>query len=142
MLDRRTLSIAIVTTCGLLGGCAAQYSPPGGLAAEIPGASLQVRRDELAMLDQAIADVASLEYDAARAKLAELVQRFEASGDDVRAAEAMFWLSYCHEKAGRTTDARILYRRMVDKYPHAPASDQARARLGWLDARSRAAPGN
>jgi len=93
----------------------------------------RVSRADAGALEEAIAAVVSREYDTARPRLAALVERFEAAGEDDRAAEALFWLSFCYEKTAHKNQAAVFYRQVVDKYPRSPASQQARLRLGHLD---------
>ncbi|HUU21303.1 MAG TPA: tetratricopeptide repeat protein [Phycisphaerae bacterium] len=93
----------------------------------------RVSRADAAALEEAVAAVVSREYDTARPRLATLVGRFEAAGEDDRAAEALFWLSFCYEKTAHKNQAAVFYRQVVDKYPRSAASQQARLRLAHLD---------
>lgn len=83
-------------------------------------------------LDEAIALVAQLRYDEAADRLSPLVETFDAADDPARAAEAMFWLAYCHEKQGRTDRAATLYESVIRSYPGTPAARQAADRLSRL----------
>ncbi|MDK1032457.1 MAG: tetratricopeptide repeat protein, partial [Planctomycetia bacterium] len=84
--------------------------------------------------DEAVALTAELRYDEAAEKFSSLVKVFEASGRRSRAAEAMFWQAYCHEKRGDAARARKLYRLVVSRYAETAASRQASARLSRMGA--------
>ncbi len=88
----------------------------------------------IAELDAAVALVMDLQYDEARPRLADLVDRFDAVGDREHAAEALFWLSYCYEKTGNLDQAGVFYGEVVRRYPETPAAEQARQRQVHLTA--------
>ena len=101
---------------------AARYhSAPGG-----------PQRIDTSGFDEAVAMASHLEFARAAGRFASLVDMFEASGEDRRAAEVVFWLAYCREKQGRTEEAGLLYQRVLRKYADAPASREAERRLGAL----------
>ena len=131
-MGKGTLAMAMLAAGAALGGCgAARWSP--FLAANEQVALARLNRADISALNDAVDAIARLEYDTARASLANLIQRFEAIGDRDRAAEAMFWLSYCYEKTAHKNQADVFYRRLIRKYPGAPAARQARDRLERLD---------
>ena len=80
----------------------------------------------------AVALVAGLRFKQANETLAGLVQGFEAAGDDVRAAEATFWMGYGYEKRDRPEDAAAFYKRVQSRYPRTPAARHAALRLARL----------
>jgi TolA-binding protein len=96
--------------------------------------------DPVGELNAAVADVQANRFDEARPRLADLVGRFERRRDAVRAAEALFWLSYCYEKVGRVSQAQIFYQRVVDRYPETNAAEQAITRLEQLQPRRAGEP--
>ncbi len=92
----------------------------------------QVRERDREAFNEAVARVAELRYDEAAESFARLIERFESVEDRARAAEAMFWLAYCHEKQGRIAEATALYNRLLQAHPRAPACRQAKQRLSLL----------
>lgn len=95
--------------------------------------SVRLSRQREAALAKAVELVTELKYTEAAAKLAPLVKDFDAVGNLTRAAEAMFWTAYCHEKLDHRTQAEDLYRLVVRKYPQTAASRQAAERLSRLE---------
>lgn len=95
--------------------------------------SVRLSKQREAALAKAVELVTELKYAEAAEKLAPLVKGFDAIGNLTRAAEAMFWTAYCHEKLDRRTQADDLYRLVVRKYPQTPASRQAAERLSRLE---------
>ena len=83
-------------------------------------------------LDEAVLLVVQLEYDQAQAPLYWLADQFDDIEDTTHAAEAWFWLGYCHEKRGQVAVARDLYGRVAALYRAAPASRIAERRLQRL----------
>ena len=81
--------------------------------------------------------MAQSDYDEAIEVLIPLINYFENTADPSQAAEAMFWMAFCHEKEKRIDQARSLYTLIEHKYPDAPASRQAAHRLARIEARSR-----
>jgi tetratricopeptide (TPR) repeat protein len=79
-------------------------------------------------LDRVVASILDQQYDPAMVELLSLEMRFESIGDFRHAAEATFWLGYCNEKLGRTTDAARAYEHVIEKYPRQPAAAQASQR--------------
>lgn len=77
--------------------------------------------------------VAELQYDEAAAKLFPLIAKFKSAGSPPRAAEAVFWTGYCHEKQGHADEARQFYDLVLREYPGTPASSQAAERLARLE---------
>ncbi len=120
-----------------LAGCAMSPQPSVGMSRRLPPRAMQ--RD-VAAVDEAIALAANSEYEAAAARLQQALPRFEAAGDDRRAAESMFWLAFCREKQGQTYQARSLYKRVAEKYPRQAAAGKARQRLQALPAAVKPAP--
>lgn len=90
------------------------------------------RRIDMTSFDEGVAMAKNLQFDRAAGRFATLVNMFEASGEDNRAAEALFWLAYCREKQNRTREAALLYQRVLRKYADSPASREADRRLGAL----------
>ena len=91
--------------------------------------SVRLSRQQEAALAKAVELVTELKYTEAAEKLAPLVKDFDAVGSLTRAAEAMFWTAYCHEKLDHRTQAEELYRFVVRKYPQTRASGPASAGL-------------
>ncbi len=87
---------------------------------------------DVAALDEAIGLALNFKYDVAVAKLEQLLPRFEAAGDEKRAALSMFWLGFCRKKQGRTAEARELFKRVMQKYPLQEAADMAQQHLDDL----------
>jgi len=86
-----------------------------------------------AEFDAAVEMIVGLQYKAASAKFPPLVHAFDAAGRPARAAEAGFWLGYCHEKLGEIDKARKQYASVARRYPDARAAERARARLARLE---------
>ena len=86
--------------------------------------------------NEGLALVADLRYSQARAKLLPLIDAFEAAGEPNRAAEATFWVGYCHEKQGQKDEAVDSYNSVVRTYPQTSASRQATERLSRLTIRT------
>jgi TolA-binding protein len=91
-----------------------------------------MREEAQKNFDLAVALVAQLRYDEAADMLSSLPEAFDAASDPARAAEAMFWLAYCHEKRGRTDPAASLYHNVIRSFPGTPAARQAADRLSRL----------
>ena len=83
-------------------------------------------------LDEVVLLVVQLEYDQAEAPLYWLADQFDDIQDASHAAEAWFWLGYCHEKRGQVAAARDVYGRVAALYSAAPASRIAERRLQRL----------
>lgn len=107
----------------------ASRAPRAALYESAPGGP---QRIDMTGFDEAVAMASRLEFARAAGRFASLVDTFEASGEDNRAAEAVFWLAYCREKQGRTKEAGLLYQRVLRKYAESPASREAERRLGAL----------
>ena len=108
------------------GGCAGQAATSRAVRHTSVDADIE--------FDVAVALTAELRYDEAAEKFSSLVKVFEASGKRSRAAEAMFWQAYCHEKRGDAARARKLYRLVASRYEETAASRQASARLSRMGA--------
>jgi len=130
-------AIALLTAAAALGGCAAMDSPTARMARRLPTRATQ---GDVACFDEAIALAVNADYAGAAGKLQQVLPRFEAAGDDRRAAESMFWLAFCREKQGRTDVARGLYGRVTKQYPRQAAAGKARQRLEALPAEQEPAP--
>jgi tetratricopeptide (TPR) repeat protein len=128
--------VLVVTAC--LAGCAAMHGaarqgPPGAYRAPLPAVDGQGPLGAGAgLFDEAVAEIARLEYAAAADKLTRALPAYERMGDRARAAETLFWLGYCHEKEQLTEEARRCYGRLVAEYPGSRAAEQARLRLGRM----------
>ena len=88
--------------------------------------------ESVAGFDEGVALVAELRYDQAAAKLLPVIEALDAAGDENRAAEATFWVAYCHEKQGENDMAVVFYDRVVRDYPLTSAARQAKERLSRL----------
>ena len=86
--------------------------------------------------NEALALVADLRYSQATAKLIPLIEAFELVGQQNRAAQATFWVGYCHEKQGQEDEAVDSYNRVVRTYPQTSASRQATERLSRMAIRT------
>ena len=127
--------VLIACVAGSAGCMAMPYGevgPPSGTSAERARAALRARAQLVAEFDAAVALVAGLRFKQANEEFAELVQGFEAAGDDARAAEATFWMGYCYEKRDRPEDAAAFYKRVQSRYPRTPAARHAGLRLARL----------
>ena len=82
-------------------------------------------------LDAARALVTDLKYKEAAARLDRVV-RSAAALPPPRAAEAVFWLAYCHEKLGDRETAVLQYKHVTVKYRDTPAARHAQRRLSAL----------
>lgn len=102
------------------------YSPP-----RVNEKALQDQKssDPQKKFDEAVALVANLHYDEAAKEFAGLADSFEAAGDRTHAGESLFWLAYCYEKTGRTSQASGLYSLVAKEYAATPAARQARQRM-------------
>jgi len=133
MSASRTSWLVLAAAAALLAGCAAR--PPlrsvDWAAGEAPAAASARDVDDL---NRAVAAMLDEEYARAAVMLLELGPRFEALGDDRRAAECLFWLGFCREKQGRTSEAAEFYRRVLSEHPDQPAARQAADRLSLLAA--------
>lgn len=120
-------SCCLVVALALAAGCAEMSMHNAALLR-----TRTLREEAQKNFDQALALVAQLCYDEAADRLSPLVETFDAAGDPARAAEAMFWLAYCHEKQGRTDRAASLYQNVIRSFPATPAARQAADRLTRL----------
>jgi len=120
---------ALVLALTLAAGCASVVTVQDSRLLRARVLREEARKD----LDEAIALVAQLRYDEAADKLSPLPEAFDAAGDSPSAAEAMFWLAYCHEKRGRTDRAASLYQNVIRSFPATPAARQAADRLTRLN---------
>ena len=68
-------------------------------------------------------------YQEAINALFPLVRQFDSLGDRARAAAAVFWTAYCHEKLDRWADAETFYQMTVTKYAGTAAAREAADRL-------------
>ena len=101
--------VAALTAAAALTGCNAkgEYSRD-----ELPPRATQ--RD-VATLEEAVALAMNFEYAIATGKLLQVAPRFEAAGDKRRAADSLFWLGFCHQKQGKSAEARQVYTTVVQK---------------------------
>ena len=120
--------VAALTAAAALTGCNAkgEYSRD-----ELPPRATQ--RD-VATLEEAVALAMNFEYAIATGKLLQVAPRFEAAGDKRRAADSLFWLGFCHQKQGKSAEARQVYTTVVQKYPREQAAGKAREYLETLPA--------
>ena len=88
----------------------------------------------MATLEEAVALAMNFEYAIATGKLLQVAPRFEAAGDKRRAADSLFWLGFCHQKQGKSAEARQVYTTVVQKYPREQAAGKAREYLETLPA--------
>lgn len=115
---------------------AAQGNPTGP-EADIERAREQVEvrpagREDVKSLEDAVDLITLLEYAKAVNLLRPLPARFEVSGMDRHAAEALFWLGYAHERLQQIGEARTYYDRVIRAYPETAPGSQARARLQMI----------
>jgi TolA-binding protein len=82
--------------------------------------------------DEAMELVTQLKYQEASDRFTGVFPRLHATGDTAGAAEAMFWVGYCHEKQGQKTQAANWYKRVVRAYLWEPAASEAYKRLTRL----------
>ena len=130
---RRTILLAVLATLVAgAAGCAMDAGTFMDLMQPKPRPAASIPVADLAVLDEGVSLATELKYDEAAGKFEDALLRFEAAGAPQRAAEAMFWLGFCHEKRGRTEEARQVYRRLMGKYGRTPAARQASRRLGRL----------
>ena len=69
------------------------------------------------------------QYEEALTAIFPQARVFERAEQPARAAEALFWTGYCHEKLGRWADAASFYRLVTAKYPDTPAARESAKRL-------------
>lgn len=108
-----------------IAGCRASYSP-----AELPQTLTPARNNQA--FDEAMDLVMQLKYQEASDRFTTVFPRLHATGDTAGAAEAMFWVGYCHEKQGQKAQAANWYKRVVRAYLWEPAASEAYKRLARL----------
>jgi len=113
-------------------GCAASENFDGSLLAKSSSADYSAAVKEL---DASAAMISRLEYTAATEKLQPIVRTLQQAGDIPRAAEAEFWIAYCHEKTGQVNAARTAYQNVISHYPQTKSAKQARERLDIMSGR-------
>ena len=120
-----SLKVVLLGFIIILAGCSAVMRP-----AAWPGGG-QVIDDPEQSLADAVALVAEQRVAEALPRLRRLIDVFETpeTADAPRAAEATFWLGYCHETPAHLEEAMALYRRVIDRYRGTPAAEQAARRL-------------
>lgn len=123
------LAMLALGGCGMSRGLDSQWLGAPSAAGDAHNGPVRLTRSDLADLESAIADVTARDYSAARPRLSVLAERFEAGGDPEHAAEAYFWLGYCHEKTASTSAAQVFYQRVIDRYHGTPSAAQARLRM-------------
>ncbi len=129
------VTIVAIAAATAVAGCAApqldKATALNSAANSVPGdaATNSSDQDIVAQFDEAVAMVADLQYEAALPKLLTVGIELEAAGDRARAAEAMFWLGFCHEKLRHDQDAMDTYTRIIRDYPATTAAKEAGARL-------------
>lgn len=129
--------ILAAAVSAVFGGCGVPES--GNLGQPVrnplsvdPASPTSADQDSLSQFREAVNMVADLKYEAALPKLLTVSIDLEGEGDRARAAEAMFWLGYCHEKLNRHQDALDTYARIIKDYPATTAAKQANLRLTRL----------
>jgi len=131
----KTFYALLIATALAAGGCAMTYkqSPqPGERLSEARSAAITRAAVAETELQEAEGLIAQQRYGEAMRKLAPLAAIFEAAQDTGKAARAVFWTAYCHEKEGRTADAAALYESVTRRYGGTPAARLAGDRLGRL----------
>jgi len=125
---RATMALVLAAAAGLAGCNVVAY--PHAMRGRFIG---KADAQDVKAFDAAVGLVSQLEYGSAAAEFSRLFPRLHAAGDQSRAAEAMFWLGYCHEKQQHRDIAAQWYRRVVRVYVWAPAASQALTRLSRLE---------
>ena len=115
---------AFICGCGMPSG---EYRPydTNAVPRTVVGVMI-VYREALTLIDK-------LEYDAAAAKLEQVLGQFEAAGDIVHSAEAMFWLGFCREKLARDDLARQTYVMVIQRFAGSKPAEYARLRLDAMN---------
>jgi hypothetical protein len=92
----------------------------------------RIMQGDVDALNEAVAAIARTEdprrFEDASKRLASLLPRFEAAGENALAAQTLFWLAYCYEKTGRKDDAAVFYDQIIRKYPETRVAEQAKSR--------------
>lgn len=120
-----------------LGGCAMSDRQPAGLFGELfqpRRRAVLVEMEDTAAFEEGVSLASQLKYAEAEQKFSTVLEWYEAAGDRPRTAETKFWLAFCHEKQGRTAEAKGLYSHILRQYRDTPAARQAAERLNRLPA--------
>jgi hypothetical protein len=142
--DRFAMTALMIAGALATGGCMA---PAGGREwfANAQSKSLdraptgRVTQADVVALNEAVEGLAHTEnpgrFAEASARLASLLPRFEAAGEQSLAAETLLWLAYCYEKNNNKSDAAVFYDQVIKKYPQTAAAERAKARRAALEFR-------
>ena len=129
MWARATLPVLIIAAA-MLGGCGAVQFESDALPGNGVGATrVRVHTGTLVDFNHAVQVASKGRYTEAAVLFEEVARQFKVAGDRKRAAEAVFWIGYCHEKSDRFIEAETYYRRVIETYPRQPAAAQSRQRL-------------
>ena len=126
----RTLLLTLAAAALLCGCGIAQFRPiesdqTGVVSRTVVGVMI-VYREALTLIDK-------LEFDAAAAKFQQVIGQFDAAGDMVHTAEAMFWLGFCREKLDRDDQARQAYVTVIERFAGSTPAEYARQRLDAMN---------
>jgi len=123
-----------------LGGCAVTMPAEWGPAKSMPSLSgrpavlVEMAEDDRKAFEEGVALVAELKYAEAQERFARVAEWYQATGDDVRASETLFWQGFCYEKTAQAGAARRMYRFLLARYPSTAAARLAVRRLSRLPA--------
>ncbi len=136
-LANTVMVIAVAAAAAVMSGCNARQLEKAIINPDANGGTpatslMSSEQDSVEQFNEAVGMVADLQYEAALPKLLTVSIDLEAAGDQARAAEAMFWLGYCHEKLDHNQDALDTYTRIIRDYPMTTAAREASARLTRL----------
>ena len=138
MRDRAPCHIAAGCLAALvsagLGGCSMEMARRVPAHESMPGRAVlvQMSSDDRSAFDDGVALVAELKYAEAERRFARVAEWFQATGDDVRASETLFWQGFCREKLGRGDEAWQTYQLLMARYPRTAAARQAAERMRRL----------
>jgi len=83
--------------------------------------------------NEGVADASAGRFDDAARKFADVLSKFQATGDHAHASETMFLLGMCYEKTARKEQAAIFYQKVMSQYPRTKPAAMAAERLSRLD---------
>ena len=130
MSNRRKLraSVATLTLATVLTGCAVTQRSDG----DADRSAERLSAEHSVAFNRAIELVYEFRYSRAAEEFDRLAGVLATLGATGKAAEAIFWRGFCHEKMGEVKQAMVLYARCVLTDPSSPAARQATARHGRL----------
>lgn len=131
MLSKRRIFLLTLAAGAFVCGCAMQNyrevpaDNTGAVPRSVVGVMI-VYREALALIDKE-------EFAAAAAKFEQVFGQFDAAGDVVHSAEAMFWLGFCREKLNQNDLARQTYVMVIQRFAGTKPADYARQRLDAMN---------